>query len=52
MKVLANDGISAKAKAQLEAAGVHVSTDHVEQGKLIDTINQEGYDGILVRSAT
>ena len=52
MKVLANDGISAKAKAQLQAAGVHVSTDHVEQGKLIDTINQEGYDGILVLSAT
>ena len=52
MKVLANDGISAKAQAQLEAAGVHVSTDHVEQANLIDTLNKEGYDGILVRSAT
>ena len=52
MKVLANDGISAKAQAQLEAAGVHVSTDHVEQAHLIDTLNNEGYDGILVRSAT
>ena len=52
MKVLANDGVSAKAKAQLEAEGIEVSTDHVEQSQLIDTLNNEGYDGILVRSAT
>jgi D-3-phosphoglycerate dehydrogenase len=52
MKVLANDGISAKAKAVLEAEGITVSTDHVEQADLIDTLNREGYAGILVRSAT
>ena len=52
MKVLANDGISAKAKAALEAEGIFVSTDHVEQAHLIDTLNREGYAGILVRSAT
>lgn len=52
MKVLANDGISAKAKAQLEAQGIEVSTDHVEQTNLIDTLNEVGYAGILVRSAT
>ena len=52
MKVLANDAISAKAKAALEAEGITVSTDHVEQAHLIDTLNREGYAGILVRSAT
>ena len=52
MKVLANDGISSKAKAALEAEGITVSTDHVEQSNLIDTLNREGYEGILVRSAT
>jgi len=52
MKVLANDGISSKAKAALEAEGITVSTDHVEQADLIDTLNREGYAGILVRSAT
>ena len=52
MKVLANDGISESAKTQLEAQGVTVSTDHVEQAQLIDVLNNEGYAGILVRSAT
>ena len=52
MKVLANDGISDKAKSTLESQGVTVSTDHVEQERLIDVINTEGYEGLLVRSAT
>jgi len=52
MKVLANDGISDSAKSALEAQGVTVSTDHVEQDRLIDVINSESYDGLLVRSAT
>lgn len=52
MKVLANDGISDRAKAQLEAQGISVSTDHVEQSQLIDALNREGYAGLLVRSAT
>ena len=50
MKVLANDGISDKAKTTLESQGVTVSTDHVEQERLIDVINTEGYEGLLVRS--
>lgn len=52
MKVLANDGISDSAKSALEAQGVTVSTDHVAQERLIDVINTEGYEGLLVRSAT
>ena len=52
MKVLANDGISAKAKAELESQGITVSTDHIEQSALIDALNAEGYAGLLVRSAT
>lgn len=52
MKILANDGISAEGKEKLEAAGFTVVTEHVEQDKLIDTINNEGYVALLVRSAT
>jgi D-3-phosphoglycerate dehydrogenase len=52
MKILANDGISELGKALLEAAGHAVSTDKVSQDELINTINQHGYDAVLVRSAT
>ena len=52
MKVLANDGISDKAKSTLESQGVIVTTDHVEQDRLIEVLNTEGYEGLLVRSAT
>ena len=52
MKVLANDGISDKAKSTLESQGVIVTTDHVEQDRLIEVLNAEGYEGLLVRSAT
>lgn len=52
MKVLANDGISPSGIERLESEGVTVVTETVAQENLIDTINNEGYDGLLVRSAT
>lgn len=52
MKILANDGISDLGKALLEAAGHQVSTDKVAQEALANTINQHGFDAVLVRSAT
>ena len=52
MKVLANDGISPEGVSKLEAAGFVVSTTFVPQDQLIDTINNEGYEVLLVRSAT
>lgn len=52
MKVLANDGIAPSGEEKLEKNGFTVVTETVEQDKLIDTINNEGYEVILVRSAT
>lgn len=52
MKILANDGISELGKTLLEAAGHHVSTSKVAQEELANTINQHGFDAVLVRSAT
>lgn len=52
MKILANDGIAESGKLALEKKGFAVITDKVEQDDLIDTINQEGYEVLLVRSAT
>lgn len=52
MKILANDGISTLGKSILEAAGHFVSTDKVEQTDLAKAINEEGFDAVLVRSAT
>lgn len=52
MKILANDGISIEGKEKLEKAGFTVSTDRVEQSKLVDVINTENYVGLCVRSAT
>jgi D-3-phosphoglycerate dehydrogenase len=52
MKILANDGISPEGVAALEAGGFEVSTTNVPQEQLIDAINNEGYVGVLVRSAT
>jgi len=52
MKVLANDGIAASGKVELENAGFTVVTETVPQDKLAETINEEGYEVILVRSAT
>ncbi|MFT4601287.1 MAG: D-3-phosphoglycerate dehydrogenase [Arenicella sp.] len=52
MKILANDGISPEGVAALEAGGFEVSTTYIPQDELIDAINNEGYVGVLVRSAT
>ena len=52
MKILANDGISNDAKKQLEEKGYTVITEKVNQEDLITKINEENYEGILVRSAT
>jgi D-3-phosphoglycerate dehydrogenase len=52
MKILANDGISALGKSILEAAGHQVSTEKVDQTALASTINEQGFDAVLVRSAT
>lgn len=52
MKILANDGISNDAKKQLEERGFTVITEKVNSEDLITKINEENYEGILVRSAT
>ncbi|MCB0396301.1 MAG: D-2-hydroxyacid dehydrogenase [Flavobacteriales bacterium] len=52
MKILANDGISPAGKQKLEAAGFTVVTDKVDQAQLAEAINKEGYEVLLVRSAT
>lgn len=52
MKILANDGISNDAKKQLEERGYTIITKKVNQEDLITKINEENYEGILVRSAT
>ena len=52
MRILANDGISTDAKKQLEERGFTVITEKVSGEDLITKINEENYEGILVRSAT
>ncbi|GAB5538517.1 MAG: D-2-hydroxyacid dehydrogenase [Salibacteraceae bacterium] len=52
MRILANDGISNAGKAKLEANGFEVITDKVEQENLSQGINDGGFIGVLVRSAT
>lgn len=52
MKILANDGIAASGKEELEQAGFTVVTETVPQEDLIEVINKEGYEVVLVRSAT
>ena len=50
IRVLANDGIAPNGKAQLEAAGFEVVTDHIPQEELMTKLND--FDVICVRSAT
>jgi D-3-phosphoglycerate dehydrogenase len=52
MKILANDGIDNGGKLALEQMGFTVVTDKVAQENLADAINNEGFVGLLVRSAT
>jgi len=51
-KILANDGIDAAGKALLEKAGFTVITEKVSQENLAAAINEQGYTGLTVRSAT
>ncbi|SER07730.1 D-2-hydroxyacid dehydrogenase [Neolewinella agarilytica] len=50
IRILANDGIAPNGKAQLEAAGFEVVTDHIPQDELMTKLND--FDVICVRSAT
>lgn len=50
IRVLANDGIAPNGKAQLEAAGFEVVTEHIPQDELMTKLND--FDVICVRSAT
>ena len=52
MRILANDGISNAGKQKLEAKGIEVVTDKVDQENLAQGINDGGFIGVLVRSAT
>lgn len=52
MKILANDGISDLGKSLLQEAGFTVITDKVAQEELANTVNEQGIEMILVRSAT
>lgn len=52
MRILANDGISNAGKQKLEANGIEVVTDKVDQENLAQGINDGGFIGVLVRSAT
>ena len=51
-KILANDGISKSGIDALTDKGFIIVTEHVDQDKLINTINEEGYEVLLVRSST
>jgi D-3-phosphoglycerate dehydrogenase len=52
MRILANDGISPAAIAQLKANGFEVLTIHVAQEQLANYINQHKIEVLLVRSAS
>ncbi len=52
MKVLANDGIAQSGQKKLEENGFLVITETVAQDQLVEEINKEGYEVLLVRSAT
>jgi D-3-phosphoglycerate dehydrogenase len=52
MKILANDGISAAGADKLMNAGYTVITDKVDQNDLAATVNAQGIEIVLVRSAT
>src|SRR5690349_22364914 len=51
-KILANDGIDAQGKSILEKAGFTIVTEKVAQENLAKAINDHGYIGLTVRSAT
>ena len=52
VKILANDGIDALGREMLEKAGFSIQTNKVAQDQLAEAILAEGYEVVLVRSAT
>ena len=52
MKVLVNDGISEIGIKKLESNNFKVINSKIEQGKLVDFINENNIEILLVRSAT
>ncbi|MCX8080699.1 MAG: D-2-hydroxyacid dehydrogenase [Bacteroidia bacterium] len=52
MKILANDGIEASAKAMLESNGFIVITEKVPQAELSNYLSQHKISALVVRSAT
>ena len=52
MKVLVNDGISEVGIKKLESNNFKVINSKIEQGKLVDFINENNIEILLVRSAT
>lgn len=52
MRIHANDGLAATAKAALQEEGATVTTEHVPQDQLAAFLNKEKVEVLLVRSAT
>jgi D-3-phosphoglycerate dehydrogenase len=52
IKILANDGIDAEGKKLLEDAGFLVADFKVQQAELAQVINEQNFNGLIVRSAT
>ena len=52
IKILANDGIDAEGKKLLEEAGFLVADFKVQQDELAKVINEQQFNGLIVRSAT
>ncbi len=50
MRILANDGIDAKAKQTLEEMGIEVDTNHYDGEELVDNLKKS--DVVVIRSAT
>ncbi len=50
MRILANDGIDSKAKAELEKMGIEVDTNHYEGDILAENLKKS--DVVIIRSAT
>ncbi len=50
MRILANDGIDAKAKIKLEEMGIEVDTNHYDGDELVENLKKS--DVVVIRSAT
>lgn len=50
VRILTNDGLEDGAIAELQAAGIEVVNEHIEQDKLGEALKE--FDGVVIRSAT